>query len=276
LVDRSWLVKSGLSADAQLVEILNPLSCEQEVLRSSILPSLLRCVAYNLNQQQEYINIFEIANVFSKKDSSVREEPVLAIALCGVNSFLIKQGLVKDDVSLLHLKGVFEALFNKLKINSFDFLRQDDNRINIITGEKQAGFMLDLNQQALSNFDIKNRQVVVAEINLEQLCEGINLEKKLLSIPKYPAITRDISFIIKSDLAVKELLLAIKENGAPLLRLAQVVDYYQGKQIPPGFKGLTISCVYRADERTLTEEEVLPLHNATRSLLEERFGIKLR
>ncbi|MDD5770946.1 MAG: hypothetical protein PHO81_01725, partial [Candidatus Omnitrophica bacterium] len=52
--------------------------------------------------------------------------------------------------------------------------------------------------------------------------------------------------------------------------------YYQGRQIPAGFKGLTISCVYRASERTLTEEEVAPLHASVRAWLEERFGIRLR
>ena len=292
LVDRSLLSKSGIKTDVQLVEILNPLSREQEVLRSTLLPSLIRAVAYNLDQQQEHINIFEIANIFSRQNNSVQEEPVLAIALCGVNSFFLKQGLVKDDISLLHLKGILETLFEKLGINDFnasprqsinfeqsrgiDFVRQDDGLINITIKQKQIGFMLDLNQQTLINFNIKNRKVVLAEINLGQLFSYIKLDKKLSSIPKYPAITRDISFVIKDDLEVKKLLLEIEGKGAPLLRSVKVVDYYQGKQIPVGFKGLTISCVYRLDERTLTEEEVLPVHNAVCSLLEERFGIKLR
>ncbi len=276
LVDRSLIDKSMIKTDAGMVEILNPLSREQEVLRPKLFPSLIRCLAYNLDQQQEYVNIFEIANVFSNKGNSVQEEPVLAIALSGVNSFLVKQGLVKDDISLLHLKGILEFLFNKLRINGFDFVRQDGNKINIILGQKEAGFMLDLNQQTLSSFDIKNRQVVAAEVNLKQLCGCINLEKKFLSIPKYPAITRDISFIIKQDVSVKELLMAIEEKAAPLLRSAKIADYYQGKQIPAGFKGLTVSCVYRLDERTLTEEEVTPMHEAVCSSLRERFGIKLR
>lgn len=276
LVDRALLAKSGIKTSAGLVEISNPLSCEQEVLRPTLIASLIRCLAYNLDQQQEYVSIFEIANVFSGQDNSVQEEPALAIALCGANSFLTGQGLIKDSICLLHLKGILEALFNKLGVNSFDFLPQDENKINIIIGQKQAGFMLDLSPQVLGSFDIKNRQVFLAQINLKELLNCINSGKKFLSIPRYPAITRDISFVIKDDLAVKDLLMAIEEKGAPLLRAAKVVDYYQGKQIPDGFKGLTISCVYRLDGRTLTEEEVVPLHNAACSLLEERFGIKLR
>ena len=303
LVDRALLVKSGINKNAQLVEILNPLSKEQEVLRSTLLPSLIRALAYNLDQQQEYVNIFEIANVFSGKAGSplhpalsdrpvcasaqhpaLSDEPVrasaqeelsLGIALCGVKSFFIKQGLIKDEVTILHLKGILESLFSKLGIKAYDFKPQD-NQINIIIGQQEVGFMLCLNEQALGAFDIKNKQVVLAEIRLEKLFEHINLERKFTGIPKYPAITRDISFVIKDNVSIKDLLTAIEAKGASLLFLAKVVDYYQGKQIPDGFRGLTISCIYRAPDRTLTEEEVAPLHNSICALLEDHFGIKLR
>ncbi len=277
LVDRNLLVKSGLNNDRNLIEILNPKSCEQAVLRSTLLPSLIRCLAYNLDQQQENIKIFEIADVFSRGVDSPREESTLGIALCGINSFLMQQGLVKDEVTLLHLKGILESLFNRLGVKDFDFMRQDEHKINIIIDREEAGFMLDLEPgQALDAFDIKNRRVVLAELNLEQLSGHINLTRKFSNIPKFPAITRDISFVIKNDVSVKSLLAAIKEKGGLLLRQAKVADYYQGKQIPPGFKGLTISCIYRLDERTLTEEEISPLHNEICSLLKERFEIKFR
>ena len=266
LVDRNLLTKAGINPDAQLAEIANSLSKDQEVLRPTLLPSLIRCLAYNLDQQQKKVCVFEIANIFSGGANCVQEESALGIALCGTN----------DQITILHLKGVLENLFNKLGVKNFDFIRQIDNKINIIIGDKQVGFMLDLNQQVLDTFDIKNRQVVLAEINLEKLFGYINLGRKFTGIPKYPAITRDISFLIKDDLSMKELLAAIEEKGAPLLRQAKIVDYYQGKQIPAGFKGLTVSCVYRVDDRTLTEEEVAPLHQAVCSLLQERFSIKLR
>ncbi len=281
LVDRNLLAKSGINKDAQLVEILNPLSKEQEVLRSTLLPSLIRTLSYNLDQQQEYISIFELANVFSGKTDSVQhpalqEELSLGIGLCGVKSFLVRHGLVKDEVTILHLKGILESMFNKLGVKNYDFKSREDNQIKIVIGEQEVGFLLSLDEQTLSSFDIKNRQVVLAEINLKKLFGHINLERKFSSIPKYPAITRDISFVIKDNVPVKDLLIAIEARGALLLSLVKVADYYQGKQIPEGFRGLTVSCTYRVSDRTLTEEEVTPLHNSICALLEERFGIKLR
>jgi len=276
LVDRDLLKKSGINTAAGLIEISNPLSKEQEVLRPALFPSLIRALAHNLDQQQERVSIFEIANVFSGQEKAVAEEPLLGLALSGVNSFFTKQGLARDQITLLHLKGILETLFNRLGVRGFDFSRQEDHKINIIINQKQVGFMLDLTPQILGAFDIKNRQVVLAQVNLEKLFGGINLGKKFLDIPKYPAITRDISFTINEDIPVQGLLVAIEAKGAPLLDQVKIVDYYQGKQIPVGFKGLTISCIYRLDSRTLTEEEIAPLHNDICSLLEERFGIKLR
>ena len=276
LVDRELLEKSGINTAVGLIEILNPLSKEQEILRPALFPSLIRVLAHNLDQQQEQVSIFEIANVFSGQVNAVRENSLLSIVLCGQDAFFTKQGLVRDEITLLHLKGILETLFKRIGVKDFNLVRQEDNKINIMINQKPAGFMLELSPQILGAFDIKNRQVVLAQVNLEMLLDGLNLERKFLDISKYPAITRDISFVINEDIPVEGVLMAIEAKGAPLLDQVKIVDYYQGKQIPDGSRGLTISCVYRLDNRTLTEEEISPLHNDICSLLEERFGIKLR
>jgi phenylalanyl-tRNA synthetase beta chain len=276
LVDRELLAKSGNNTAVGLIEILNPLSKDQEMLRSVLFPSLIRVLAHNLDQQQERVSIFEIANVFSGGINTVREDFLLSIALSGQIAYFSKQGLVKDEITLLHLKGILEALFKRLGIKDFDFSRQEENKIIIMINHKPIGFMLDLNPQILGAFDIKNRKVAVAQVNLEMLFGSINLRKKFLGIPRYPAIIRDISFTMHEDIPVAGLLKEIEEKGAPLLAQVKIVDYYQGKQIPDGFKGLTVSCVYRLDSRTLTEEEISPVHNGICSLLKERFDIKFR
>ncbi len=276
LVDRELLEKSGLVLPADPVEILNPLSKEQAVLRPALLPSLMRVLAHNLDHQQDQISIFEIANVFSGRLKTVCEELRLGIALCGTKSSFTQQGLVRDEITLLHLKGIIETLLARLGFKNLDWSPQPDNKINIIIDQQPIGFMLDINPQVTSAFDIKNRRVFLAQINLDQLFKIIDLKKRFSELPKYPGITRDISFVINENILVQELLRAIEGKGAPLLSQARIVDYYQGKQIPAGSRGLTVSCVYRLAERTLTEEEVAPVHNNICSLLKERFGLTLR
>jgi len=276
LVDRQLLARFEISNPSGLIEILNPLSKEQEILRPTLLPSLVRCLAYNLNQQQEYVNIFEVANIFLSNRQVTHEELSLGIALCGAKSSLVQQGLIKEEVTLLHLKGILERLFNKLGIPGYDFKNKGVGQISVVVGQQEVGTMLDLSNHVLAAFDIKNKQVILAQISLDKVFAFIDVQKKFLEISRYPAITRDISFIVQEDVSVKDLIRAIEEQGLPLLYLAKVVDYYQGKQIPAGFRGLTISCVYRAADRTLTEEELAPKHNFICALLEEKFGIKPR
>jgi len=92
----------------------------------------------------------------------------------------------------------------------------------------------------------------------------------------YPAITRDISLTLKEDILIDNLLETIQLSGRPLLREVKIIDYYKGQQIPAGCRGLTISCVYRSDERTLTEEEINPVHSLITQALVDKFNAKIR
>jgi phenylalanyl-tRNA synthetase beta chain len=131
-------------------------------------------------------------------------------------------------------------------------------------------------KSTLDKLEIKNKAVFALELSLEKIFSQAQLKKKFLSPPKYPSITRDISLVLKEEITVKEIIRAIEEKAGPLLRNVRIADYYRGKQIPPGYRGLTISCLYRSDERTLTEEEINPLHALVCGVLTEHFGATIR
>lgn len=277
LVDKGLLNNFGMYRDYESIEIVNPISNEQEVLRPALIPSLVSCAAYNLNQKQGYINIFEIAKVFSQSKPSPREEWRLGILLCGTRNFLLQQGLVKDPVGLLHLKGILETLFVRLGVRDYSFNSNEDiSGITVYTAEEQIGLISELEQSVLDKLGIKNKDIFVLEVSLDRLLAYANLNRKFSHLPVYPGITRDISLILKEDIAVADALGVIKEEGRPLLKEASIADYYKGKQIPRGFKGLTISCFYRSDERTLTEAEINPAHSLICELLTDRFGAEIR
>ncbi len=276
LIDRTLLARAQMQQPEKLVEILNPLSREQEILRPTLLPSLMRCVAFNLNQQPEKVNIFEVAHTFLAPEAGVQENLFLGLALSGSNTCLTPSGVIKDQLSLLHLKGILERLFEKLGVKDFDFLSQGHNKFDILIKGEKVGVMLGVNAGVLKEFEIKNHQVILGEVNLAKLFLYLGVERKFCALPKYPPIARDISFIMKDNILINDLVKKMQDSGGQLLRVVKVVDYYQGKQIPAGFKGFTVSCVYRAEDRTLTEAEVTPFYNATCSLLQECFGAKLR
>jgi phenylalanyl-tRNA synthetase beta chain len=276
LTDRGSSSSFGVIDEGEPIEILNPLSREQEILRPRLMPSLAACVAYNLNQKQDYVNIFEIAGTFTYGASGPREELRLGIALCGSRSLLLEGGLIRDTAGLLHLKGIIEELFTRLGIREYRFKAQGAGEITVSVANEKIGSLTRLAQNILEGLGIKNKEVFVAELKLERLFASTDLNKKFAHLAVYPGISRDISLILKEEIPAADILSAIKEHGGLLLRQAKVVDYYKGKQIPAGFKGLTLSCLYRADERTLTEAEITPLHSRLCTFLKDRFSAQIR
>ena len=276
LTDKDLLRSFGIKPENGAVDIINPLSREQEVLRPKLIPSLARCIAYNLNQKQSYISIFEIAKVFSQTLTESREELVLGIGLCGTQSLLLTQGLVKEEAGFLHLKGILEALFGQLGIKEYNFNFADNGEASAYVHKDKIGRMVRLCKEILGHLGIKNKDVFAVELSLDILLPYINLNKKFTHLPVYPGILRDISFILQDNILAAEVLEAIKEKGRPLLQEVKIVDYYKGTQIPPGFKGLTVSCLYRAAERTLTEAEIAPLHSEISLTLAGRFNVQIR
>lgn len=277
LIDRERLSSFAIQESRKAVEIMNPLSKEQEVLRTAIAPSLASCVAFNLNQKQEYVNLFEISGIFLETQTAPKEELTLSVCLCGTKSLLLEQGLIKEEAGFLHLKGIIEALFERLGIVVYDFeSRGNLSAILISAGQEEIGTMAKLQKGVLERLGIKNKDLYTAELCLDKVFSLAQLKKKFVPAPKYPGIARDISFILKEEVSVKNILLSIEGKGRPLLRAAKITDYYKGKQIPAGHRGLTISCFYRSDERTLTETEVAPLHASICAVLTEEFAVKIR
>jgi len=268
LMDRELLEAFDTGIGSCIVEILNPLSKEQEVLRNTLALSLGGCIAHNLNQKQEYISIFEIAKVFFQEKDKIREEWALGIAL--------GEGINKEPPGPLHVKGILEVLFQRLTIKDYRFKMAGNSEIQICLFKEKIGIIRPLPENVLGRLDIKNKEVWIAELWLERLLTYVNLKKQFTSLPLYPAISRDISLVLKEDILAEDILAAIRERGAPLLKEVKIIDYYKGKQIAPGSKGLTISCLYRCDTRTLTEAEIEPLQGDISSLLVSRFAAQIR
>jgi phenylalanyl-tRNA synthetase beta chain len=262
--------------DAAAVEIANPLSQEQEILRPTLVPSLIKCVAYNLNQKQPLVNIFEVANVFSAATPGPKEEPALGVAICGTRSLLLEQGLVKEEPGFLHLKGLLEVLFSRLGIKNYGFSPAGRLRISVELNQKKIGAIIKIESDNLGKFDIKNRDVFVLEVRLQEILANADLGKKYSPLPLYPGIARDISIVLKDNISAADILRAVEAVGKPLLKELNIIDYYKGKQIPAGFRSLTLSCLYRSDERTLTEAEIAPTHSLICSLLIDKYAAKIR
>jgi phenylalanyl-tRNA synthetase beta chain len=133
-----------------------------------------------------------------------------------------------------------------------------------------------LEKKILEAMDIKNKEVMAVELSLDKLFSFADLQKKLNPLPVYPGIGRDISLLSKDDILAEDILKVVRQAAGPLLKEVKIADFYRGKQVPQGFKSLTISCLYRADDRTLTDLEVNLLHEPVLTALKEKFSAQIR
>jgi len=264
---------------AQAPEIMNPLSKEQEVLRPTLLPSLIRCVGRNLNQKQEYVAVFEIANIFCNAGPSLKEELFLGVALCGRRSLWLGEGAVQDTPGFLHVKGILQIVCERLgiKLQECAFVcTAAPDIIEAHIGRLRVGVMTRIRREILERFDIKNKDVFALEIDLAKLFSLARLGKKFVPWPVYPEILRDISLVLKEEIPVAQVKETIRKLAGNFLEATEITDYYKGKQIETGFKGLTVSCRYRSSERTLTDAEINALHAEVLRGLTDALGARIR
>jgi len=278
LIDNDLLQSFNLTQGA--IGILNPLSKEQETLRPSLIPSLARCVAYNLRQKQAPVNIFEIAKTYLNTSGKIQEQLVLGIALCGAKSIWYgrEYGHLQDEPGFLHLKGILEVLFKGLGIKP-EFTRDAQGGFQVrIPDIDNIGKLKRLTREELNTLDIKNKDVFLAEIFLEKILPYAGLVRRFKPIPKYPGMCRDISVVLKEGVPIKDVLELILQHSKGFLQESgiTIVDYYKGKPINPGFKNLTISCYYSSDQRTLTEDEIAPVHSAILNALKDGLNAQIR
>ncbi len=254
--------------DSQLITIANPLTSQQGVLRPGLIPGLISCIGYNLNQKQRDIRIFEIGNIFRVN----QEQPYLGLAYSG------------KEFNILSIKGVLELLLERLGIADFEFLKLDYEHPYF---QKEVSLSLTLNKKIFANLgaikpDILKRLdiedfIFAAELELDWLFAQIKkAQKRYISIPLYPEVVRDISIMLKQDISVGEVIKKIKINRIPYLIEVSFKDHYLGKQISPGHKGLTLSCIYRAGDHTLTAQEIDTSHQKILDILRAEFSARQR
>lgn len=249
--------KSGLS-DSEAIKIANPLSSDQEVMRISLIPSLLNNVYKNQNNYDE-LKIFEIGNTYLKSKDMPREVLHLSGVLQNIYSEGIKYSTGKD---FYDAKGVVELLLSKFAIDKsqIEYKKyakspmKPERSAEIMIGGKSNGFFGEINDRVRDSFGIK-KPLAVFDINLSKLQEIYSEQKSYTSISKYPSIKRDYSFILDDKVTAESVLKLAREIKNDFIKKIDIIDIYKGEKIGNGKKSITIRVELASSERTLKDEE---------------------
>jgi phenylalanyl-tRNA synthetase beta chain len=274
LLSKKAVTIAGYALDG-IVEIRNPLSTEQEVMRPGLMPGMLGSILWNLNRKIKDLKFFELGNVYEKTGiDAFREKKHLCIGMTGHAS--AGWSARETSVGFFDLKGALETVFSELGVEGISFRCVKDSRFSssecaaIEMSGRTVGIMGLVDDKVLDGFDIKER------VYLLEIDEDARLEKHFVRLPKYPSVFRDISIVVDIGASNADIIEAIKAAAQPLLKEAKLIDKYTGRQIPDGKTGLTYRLEYQDPARTLEEKDILEIHSNVLRSLEEKFGAKLR
>ncbi|MDI6854225.1 MAG: phenylalanine--tRNA ligase subunit beta [Deltaproteobacteria bacterium] len=260
--------------------LANPLSEEQAVMRTSLLPGLLEALRRNVLRQVPTVNLFEIAKVFIPQGGAdlPREEQWLAGVMYGSrdeDSWLMPS----EPLDFFDLKGVVETLLEGLQVPDAVF-SQEKLPAYLLYGAtvssdgRNLGTLGALSPAAAEKLDLEG-QVFVFQLNFEALCQAA--APPLYSpLPRYPAVYRDLALVLPASVPAAQVTEALYTHGRPWLQEAHLFDMYAGRPIPAGKRSLAFHLTYRDPERTLTDEEVDQRHQQLVEALARELGAELR
>lgn len=264
-----------------LVKVKNPLSEEQSVMRPSLLPGILKTIGTNINRGVENVRVYEVGNVFhSGGDAKFPVEQVLVGA--GITGFHDGDWRrKKEKADFYDAKGVLENLFGSLGISGWEFAPYEGRLFTpgesafVKVEDCLSGMIGKVEDSVLEMFGIE-KDIYVFEMNFDVLMSHVQTVRKYKALPRYPASFRDIAVIVPERVKSGDMVSAIMDAGKSVVEKVEIFDMYRGKQVPDGCKSAAYAISYRADDRTLTDNEVDKLHSKISQRLVSEFGGHLR
>jgi phenylalanyl-tRNA synthetase beta chain len=260
------------------LKVANPMSREQEYLRTSLRAGLLATLAHNQKFEQAGIRLFEIGRVFLPQGKDLPEEKeILCAVLSGARAELSWRA-DKEPLDFFDTKGVVENILNQLGLKA-SFENSDDEDLfpgrgaNIIVDDDRIGIVGELHPKVAQAFELSNT-VCLIEVDLEKLLTKITGIKEYQSIPRFPSVTRDIALVIDEQASYRTVENIIQ--SFPLVTKVALFDLYRGEQIPEGKKSFAIRIVYQSPSHTLTDEEVDQTQEQMLARLHQELGATLR
>jgi phenylalanyl-tRNA synthetase beta chain len=267
-----------------LLHILNPLTEDQSVMRTSLIPGLLKNVSFNFSQQIKHLKLFEVGNIFISQgqESLPHEIEYLAGIWTGLRQNFSWHSR-ETECDFFDLKGAVEALFRSLGVNNADFLRlkpalctytKPGYSAQILIDDQPAGLIGELHPKVSSNFSLK-QNVFLFELNLSCISSQISDSIHYQPIPKYPFISRDITVILDRHVEARDIVKVLNLVEYELIESIDLIDVFEGEPIPKGKKSVSLRITYRSLEKTLEDTDVTPVTEKIAHRLMDELGAKL-
>lgn len=236
------------------VVISNPLGEDYSVMRTLPINGLLNSLATNYNRRNKNVRLYELANIYLPKALPLAELPdermQFTLGFYGEGDFFDLKGIVEEFLEKAGLK----------KILTYDpkagkpFLHPG-RQANICYEGAVIGYLGEVHPEVLDNYGI-GEKAYLAVLDMPQIVAKAGFDTKYTGIARFPAVTRDISMVMRKEILAGQVEEIIRKNGGRYLEHYELFDIYEGAQILAGHKSMAYSVTFRANDKTLADAEV--------------------
>jgi phenylalanyl-tRNA synthetase beta chain len=266
-----------------VVAILNPLTEEQSVMRTTLLPGLLETAARNMSYRLMSPHLFELRRIYLADEAAdLPVEPVCAAGL--LSGARDPEGWHRncESVDFYDVKGLVENILDAFAIAGATFEASDiesyyhpGKSCTVLCGKEKLGSFGELHPTVQENYGIE-MPVYYFEFNFEILASLSSEVTSVSAPPRFPDTFRDIAMLVGEEISAGAVLGCIRGNTIREMEGVELFDLYTGEGIPTGQKSIAVRIRYRSQERTLTDEEVNRLHQRVVDNLLKKLNITIR
>ena len=254
------------------VVISNPLGEDTSVMRTTALPSMMTVLERNHNFSNETVRLFELATVYLPHDAADElpdERRVVTIGLYGKTDFYALKGICEGILKASGIAATFAACTENPSYHP-------GRCASILAADRSVlGVLGQADPRMASNYGF-DTPVLIAELDFEALFAHANTQKVYRPLPKYPATTRDFSFVCAEETEVGAIEGIMAKAGGKLVEKVELFDIYRGPQVGEGKKSVSMRVTLRANDRTLTVDEADQVSRKILNDLELKMGLTLR
>ncbi len=258
------------------IKIKNKLSEDYTMMRTTTLPSMMQTVATNYTKKNKDVNLFEIARVYTDTESNIEngeipEEPtVLSLAVYG------------EQEDFYTVKGIIENILETANIKRYEIEKEDTDvsmhpgrTAKIMIGKDAIATFGEVHPTVCKNYGIKTK-VYYAKVDVDKLVKYSKEDKKYVPVPKYPAVERDIAVIVDEDIEVGKIEKVITKKCKKILEEIKLFDIYRSEKLGEKKKSIAFALTFRAQDKTLTDEEINGAMDTIISDLSKELNAELR
>ena len=263
----------------QSVSILNPLSNDLSILKTSMLFTGLETVSYNINRKINRLKLFEFGKTYHQIEENRIEHKHLSILMTGKKD--PENWLGSDEkLSFFDLKSVVENILERLGIQKWKISETSSDLFSEginYNGRKETLVTFGvLSNKLLKKLDIK-QEVLYADFNWDAMLESLKKEVvKFKEIPKFPEVSRDFALLVRNNVTFEQVAQTAKNAEKKYLKEVGLFDVYTGKNLPEGTKSYGVNFVLQDQNATLEEKQIDKIMHKLQSAFERDLEATLR